>query len=87
MSYVKEFKLKTGNEGAYDITKQVSLAVEESGVLEVAIICPHTTAAITITENTDPNVTADMLWELKTFLTGRNTSILKAIFRPHKIKR
>lgn len=67
MSYVKEFKLKTGNEGAYDITKQVSLAVEESGVLEgVAIIfCPHTTAAITITENTDPNVTADMLLGIK----------------------
>lgn len=67
MSYLKELKLKTEDEGAYDITRQVSLAIEESGVLEgIAIIfCPHTTAAITITENTDPNVTDDMLHGIK----------------------
>lgn len=46
-----------------DITSQVSSAVSESGIGEgdVIIHCPHTTAAITINENADPDVTHDML--------------------------
>jgi secondary thiamine-phosphate synthase enzyme len=50
-----------------DITKQVSEAINESGIEEgVAIVfCPHTTAAITITENTDhENVGKDTLLTL-----------------------
>ena len=63
MAEPREFMIKTGKEGFYDITAQVTKAVRESGVEEgVALIfCPHTTASVTITENTDPNVGRDML--------------------------
>ena len=45
-----------------DITVRVEEAVRASGVTEgVALVyCPHTTAAVTINENADPSVTADI---------------------------
>lgn len=59
----REFSLNTGREGFTDITREVALAVRESGVTDgIAIaFCPHTTAGITINENADPDVTHDML--------------------------
>ncbi len=49
-----------------DITTQVEKVVRESGVEEGVcyLYVPHTTAAITINENADPSVTADILKEL-----------------------
>jgi secondary thiamine-phosphate synthase enzyme len=46
-----------------DITTQVSEMVQNSGVSEgiCCIYTPHTTAAITINENHDPNVCEDVL--------------------------
>jgi secondary thiamine-phosphate synthase enzyme len=46
-----------------DITTQVSEMVQNSGVSEgiCCIYTPHTTAAITINENDDPNVCEDIL--------------------------
>ncbi len=46
-----------------DITTQVSEMVQNSGVSEgiCCIYTPHTTAAITINENDDPNVCEDVL--------------------------
>ena len=46
-----------------DITSQVKMAVENSAVIagDVIIHCPHTTAAITINENADPDVIHDIL--------------------------
>lgn len=63
MSFLRECKLKTEQERAYNITEQITEVIRQSGVVEgVAIIfCPHTTASITITENTDENVTSDLL--------------------------
>ena len=45
-----------------DITNQVQEAVRESGVEEgcALVYCPHTTAAITINENADPDVVRDL---------------------------
>ena len=45
-----------------DITNQVHEAVRESGVEEgcALVYCPHTTAAITINENADPDVVRDL---------------------------
>lgn len=58
-----DFKLSTPEEGLVDITNEVTEAIMESGVLEglCVIFCPHTTAAITINENADPNVKADFV--------------------------
>jgi secondary thiamine-phosphate synthase enzyme len=49
-----------------DVTAGVRRIVKESGVTRgmCHLYVPHTTAAITINENTDPNVRKDMLNEL-----------------------
>lgn len=46
-----------------DITQTARLVVRESGVTRgtLRIFVPHTTAAVTINENTDPNVKQDLL--------------------------
>ena len=58
-----DFRLSTPAEGMVDITNEVSAAVRESGVLEglCIVYCPHTTAAITINENADPDVQNDFI--------------------------
>jgi len=50
-----------------DITKQVNSAVAESGVTSglCNLFVPHTTAAIIVSENWDPNVTTDMSMHLE----------------------
>lgn len=64
---IKHFALKTNTEGMYRITDQVREAVRESGVKEgiCVVYCPHTTAAITINENADPDVQTDLLYGLR----------------------
>jgi secondary thiamine-phosphate synthase enzyme len=63
----KQFSLKTDREQFYDITRQVKEVVEASNVKEgiCTIFCPHTTAAITINENADPDVVKDILLGLE----------------------
>ncbi len=58
-----DFKLSTPEEGLVDITSEVTEAVVESGVNEgfCIVYCPHTTAAITINENADPDVQSDFI--------------------------
>lgn len=60
---VAEFKISTGKQGLYDITGKVAAAIAASGVDEglCLVFCPHTTAAITINENADPDVVDDLL--------------------------
>ena len=50
-----------------DITSQVQSAVDKVGINDgqVTVYCPHTTAAITINENADPDVTHDILMTLE----------------------
>jgi secondary thiamine-phosphate synthase enzyme len=50
-----------------DITKEVALAISESGVTRgvCRIFVPHTTAAVTINESADPDVAADILMSLE----------------------
>ncbi len=57
------FQLKTQKEGLVDITAEVTEAISESGVNEgiCVVYCPHTTAAITINENADPDVKSDFI--------------------------
>lgn len=49
-----------------DITGKVEKAVAEAGISDgnVIVYCPHTTAAITINENADPDVVHDILLTL-----------------------
>ena len=58
-----EYGLSAPREDFYNITRQVREAVEKSAVADglAVIFCPHTTAGITINENTDPNVPRDLL--------------------------
>ena len=60
------FQLKTQKEGLVDITAEVTEAISESGVNEgiCVVYCPHTTAAITINENADPDVVRDFTMEI-----------------------
>jgi secondary thiamine-phosphate synthase enzyme len=60
----KTITVKTeGRQLFLDITKHVRLVVRESGVKSgiVHVFIPHTTAAVTINENADPDVRQDIL--------------------------
>jgi len=62
-----EFTIRTSNRNEFiDITSHVRLLVQQSDVDEgiCTVFCPHTTAAITINENADPDVTADIQMKL-----------------------
>lgn len=50
-----------------DITSQVAKAVSDAGFDSGLVVCfvPHTTAAITINENADPDVKRDLLYKLR----------------------
>ncbi|ACV21441.1 Uncharacterized conserved protein [Slackia heliotrinireducens] len=63
---MKTFQLQTSAFSFHDITAQVKQAVRESGVREglCTVYCPHTTAAITINENADPDVQRDLKFAL-----------------------
>lgn len=49
-----------------DVTKEVRRVIRDSGVRSgvVFLFVPHTTAAVTINENADPDVVRDMIMEL-----------------------
>lgn len=58
-----EYSLNTEKQGFYNITSYVKEAVLKSNIQSglCVVYCPHTTAAITINENTDKDVEKDIL--------------------------
>ena len=58
-----------------DITQTVRVVVRESGVTRgnCQVFVPHTTAAVTINENTDPNVKQDILNILESIVPSKGT--------------
>ena len=56
-----------------DVTAEVRRAVRASGVREglCLVWCPHTTAGITVNENADPDVPADLLMGLDRVVDAR----------------
>jgi len=50
-----------------DITSEVEAAITRSGIDTgiLTVFCPHTTAAVTINENADPDVVHDILMTLE----------------------
>jgi secondary thiamine-phosphate synthase enzyme len=71
---VTDFTLKTQRDGFIDITSHVRQSVTDSGINKgIAIVyCPHTTAAITINENADPDVVHDLLLGLNAAFPDRS---------------
>jgi len=71
----KEFSIssRTRNQ-MIDITSQVEAVVGQSGIKtgDVIVYCPHTTAAITINENADPDVPHDILLTLQELVPQSN---------------
>jgi secondary thiamine-phosphate synthase enzyme len=64
---MQELKLHTDSRIALvDVTEQVNGAVAESGVKSglCNLFVPHTTAAIIVSEDWDPDVTTDMIMQL-----------------------
>ena len=61
-----QFELETQKEGSYKITPQIQEYVKASGIQSgmCLVFCPHTTAAITLNENADPDVQTDLLYGL-----------------------
>jgi len=58
------FEVKTGRREEFvDVTREVAQFVARAGVSEGAVLvfCPHTTAAVTINENADPDVLRDLV--------------------------
>lgn len=64
---MQTFSMDTPAEGFINITRQVEQIVQEAGLAEglCQIFIPHTTAAVTINENADPDVVTDMLAALR----------------------
>lgn len=63
MAYLKEFQLKTSQkQNLYRLDNDLREALKESGVQDgmMLVYCPHTTGAITINENADPDVQTDL---------------------------
>lgn len=56
-----------GREEVIDLTAEIGRAVAASGVQDglCLVFVPHTTAAVTINENADPDVKADILTALR----------------------
>ena len=64
----KDFNVSTSRRcELIDITNEVSSVIGQSAITEgdAIIYCPHTTAAITINENADPDVIHDILLTLE----------------------
>ena len=60
----KTFEINTRKQDMVNIDSYVNKAINESNVKngQVVVFCLHTTAAITINENADPDVIGDMLF-------------------------
>jgi secondary thiamine-phosphate synthase enzyme len=61
---VRELNVHTQRQRDFvDVTRQVQQAVRSSGVHDgmCLVYSPHTTAAVTINENADPDVVSDLL--------------------------
>ena len=66
--------VRTGSRTEFlDLTGQIQAAVRESGVQEglCHLFVPHTTAAVTINENADPSVRADILMVLNKIISDK----------------
>jgi secondary thiamine-phosphate synthase enzyme len=67
MAQLKEFTVRSASRSQFiNIDHQVHQILNESGISDgiCVVFVPHTTAAVTINENTDPDVPHDIIDEL-----------------------
>ncbi len=66
---MRSYRIETQSSQMLPITQQVANAVDAANVAEgiCIVYCPHTTAAITINENSDPDVVHDLLLSLNKY--------------------
>ena len=74
-----------GRDDFVDITDHVADAVAESGIRDglCVVFTPHTTAAVTINENADPDVVHDMLYGFEKAIPSRDPNYLHAEGNSH----
>ena len=70
---MQTFEIRTGKFEMIDVTSLVRGAVRDTGISDgiCTVYCPHTTAAITINENADPDVQRDLLLALGDIFADR----------------
>jgi len=74
MTYLSSFTVNTSRQHEWlDITGEVQRAVAASGITEgiCVVFVPHTTAAVTINENADPDVPHDVNFALNAISPDR----------------
>ncbi|QUH25501.1 secondary thiamine-phosphate synthase enzyme YjbQ [Serpentinicella alkaliphila] len=72
---LKELQIQTNRLNEFiDITDKVQKLVTEGGIMEgtVTVFIPHTTAGITVNENTDHDVQKDMIKQLNDTIPYEN---------------
>ncbi|MDK1032827.1 MAG: secondary thiamine-phosphate synthase enzyme YjbQ [Planctomycetia bacterium] len=95
---MQSFKVKTHKRVEFiDITDEVSRAVSAEGTLDgtCTVYVPHTTAGITINENADPSVVADIIMQLDRIVPldggyrhseGNSAAHIKSSLLGHSVK-
>ena len=78
---MNRFEIRTRQRNEFvEITDEVRAAVQKSGVRRGSahVYCPHTTAAVTINENADPDVVHDVLAWLERTIPQRQADFRHA---------
>ena len=75
---METFPVKTSShDELIDITSEIKSIIKKSGIQQgvCCVYTPHTTAAITINENADPDVQSDLIRGLKHFKLEESVKI------------
>ncbi len=70
---IRQFTLQTSKRNEFiDITARIQDMVEEVSESVITVFSPHTTTAVTINENADPEVPRDILKKLEELIPQRD---------------
>lgn len=70
---IRQFSIKTSKRNEFiDITAQIQDLIEDVSEGVVTVFVPHTTTAVTINENADPDVPQDILKKLGELIPQRD---------------
>ncbi len=70
---IRQFTLQTSKRNEFiDITARIQDIVEEVSEGVITVFSPHTTTAVTINENADPDVPRDILKKLEELIPQRD---------------
>ncbi|MDV5120527.1 MAG: secondary thiamine-phosphate synthase enzyme YjbQ [Candidatus Scalindua sp.] len=70
---IRQFTLQTSKRNEFiDITSRIQDVIEEVSEGVITVYSPHTTTAVTINENADPDVPRDILKKLEELIPQRD---------------